>query len=553
LRENITLNIDIKGVGIQTVPCGVTLLELSRSFQPASGRPIFLAKMDQNLEDLRTPLTYDCAVEFLDISDPNGFRTYQRGLSFLMIYAAKMTLGQKTRVIIAHSVNKNYYCEIPEVTITDEILSHIEEKMRETVLAGVPIEKLTLPVEEAVKIAAELDLEDKIANLHYRRSSNVNFYKLDWFYDYFYGQMPPSAGLLKSFKLTRRSKGFMLHFPSAADDFALAEMSPSHKISEVFAESSEWARILKADTVGALNGMICDGGVGDIMRVNEALHEKKIASLADRIHERNRSIVLIAGPSSSGKTTFAKRLCVQLRVNGLRPHMISLDDYFLDRTNAPRDSDGNFDFEALEALDIQRMNEDFSALLDGRPVEMPTFNFVAGRSEYRGNVLRMAPGDVLIIEGIHGLNEQVTAQIPREKKFKIFISALTQVNIDDHNRIPTADTRLIRRIVRDHRHRGADAKITIGMWPSVLRGENKNIFPFQEEADAFFNSALVYEMCVLKQFAEPLLFHISQRDSAYTEARRLIKFLDSFLAVSSEQVASNSILREFIGGSCFEP
>jgi uridine kinase len=470
-----------------------------------------------------------------------------------MIYAAKLVLGRKTRIVIEHSINKNYYCETPELgmEVSESLLDQIESEMLKAAEKDYPIEKFSLPLDDAIKRAAEFELFDKIDILKYRRTSNVNFYKLDWFYDYFYGQMLPSTGYLKSFKLIKKSKGFMLQFPSAANDYEIAEMSPNNKISEVFEESNEWAHILKVDTVGQLNSLICNGGVGDIIRVNEALHEKKIAYLADKIHQLNKTIVLIAGPSSSGKTTFAQRLCIQLRVNGLKPIVISLDNYFWDREITPRDASGNYDFESLDAIDLNQINADLDALLKGKAVSMPSFNFTEGKREYKGKPLSLGNDDVLVIEGIHGLNEKVTELIPKQRKFKIFASALTQVNIDDHNRIPTTDTRLIRRLVRDHKYRGADARTTIAMWPSVLRGENKYIFPFQEEADAFFNSALVYEMCILKQFAEPLLFNIDKSYREYTEAMRLIKFLDSFLGVSSELVADNSILREFIGGSCF--
>ncbi|MDR2751664.1 MAG: nucleoside kinase [Clostridiales bacterium] len=533
------------------VPAGTTLLQLAQRKASDFARPILLAKVNKRLQDLSTPLGVDCFVEFLDISDPNGYRAYQRSVAFLMVYAAKTVAGKKARVVIEHSINKNYYCELPELEMSDELLENIEKVMTEACDKDIVLEKLSLDLDEAVKIAGEFDLKDKVATMKYRRTSSVNFYKLDWFYDYFYGQMLPSTGYLKSFKLARKSRGFMLIFPSAANDYELAEMSPNNKISEVFEETNEWARILNVDTVGQLNNMICAGGASSFILVNEALHEKKIAYLADKIHEQRKRIVLIAGPTSSGKTTFAHRLCVQLKVNGLHPTVISLDNYFWERDKTPKDAFGNYDFESLDALDTKLINEDLSLLLDGQSVLMPSFNFSVGKREYRGKPLSLNPGDVLVIEGIHGLNEKVTELIPKEEKFKIFVSALTQLNIDDHNRIPTSDTRLIRRIVRDSRSRGSSAKVTIAMWPSVLRGENQYIFPFQEEADAFFNSALVYEMCVLKQFVEPLLFNIDQSEPEFTEASRLIKFLDSFLGVSSENVANNSLLREFIGGSCF--
>jgi len=546
---NITIN--IKNYGELTIPKGASLLEISKQIGEPE-RPVLLATVNHKLQDLCIPVTSPCDVAFLDISDPNGYRAYQRSASFLMIYAAKTVLGKTARIVIEHSIKKNYYCELLDDTeVTDELLERIEQVMSETVARDIQIEKLALRVEEAIKKAEEFGMPDKVSLLKYRRTSNVNLYKLDWFYDYFYGQMLPSTGYIKSFKLKKRGKGFLLRFPSANNDYQLAEVTPDNKVFEVFEESNYWARILKVDTVGALNDIISTTGIGDIMRISEALHEKKLAYLADRIYQEKKSIVLIAGPSSSGKTTFAQRLCIQLRVNGLRPSVLNLDDYFVDREFSPRDSEGNYDFETPDAIDIKQVNDDLSALLNGETVNIPDFNFIVGKREYKGRTLRLMRNDVLVIEGIHGLNERMAASVPHENKFKIFVSALTQINIDDHNRIPTTDTRLIRRIVRDYRTRGADPRRSLKIWPSVLRGENNNIFPFQEDADGFFNSALVYEMCVLKQFAEPLLFNVTKHDPEYTEAQRLIKFLDSFLGVSSEPVPYNSILREFIGGGCF--
>ena len=308
---------------------------------------------------------------------------------------------------------------------------------------------------------------------------------------------------------------------------------------------------MKADTVGALNDKLCQDGSGEIIRVAEALHEKKIALLADKITQEHRPIVLIAGPSSSGKTTFAARLGIQLRVNGAKPHVISLDNYYFDRDKCPRDEFGNYDFETIDAIDTAQINQDLNALLAGETVEIPRFNFTTGKREYKGNYLKLEDHDVLLLEGIHGLNARIGSDVPRSDKFKIFISPLTQINIDDHNRIPTTDARLLRRIVRDYQFRGASAADTIAMWPSVLRGEIKYIYPCQHLADDFFNSALVYEMCILKQYAEPLLFGIARDKPQYTEARRLIQFLTSFVGIPSENVQPNSILREFIGGSCF--
>jgi uridine kinase len=546
-------NISIKIIGAEeiTVPRETTLLELSEKTNAHRKYPALVAKVDNELQDLSRKLLYDATVEFLDITETNGFRTYQRSCTMLLVYAAKTVLGRKTRVVVAHSVNKNFFCEIPGQEITDELLKKIETVMYEAVQANYPIVKCTLPKEHALKIAEDLGLEDKIKLLKYRHNLTVSFYNFDWMYNYLYGEMAPNTGCLNQFKLVKRPQGFMLQFPNVGLDYIFPDISKEDKVSSIFSEASQWARILKADTVGGLNDKLCTVGSGEIIRVTEALHEKKIGKLADQIMMEHRPIVLIAGPSSSGKTTFAARLSVQLRVNGAVPHTIGLDNYYYDRENCPRDADGNYDFETIDAIDTHQINKDLQALLAGERVQIPTFNFLTGKREYKGRYLALSPKDVLILEGIHGLNDRVSADVPASDKFKIFISAMTQINIDDHNRIPTTDTRLVRRLVRDFQYRGASAAKTIDMWPSVQRGESKYIFPHQEKADAFFNSALVYEMCVLKQYAEPLLFQLEPDAPQYTEARRLIRFLSTFLGIPGEHIPPNSILREFIGGGCF--
>jgi len=533
---------------------GACLSEIAASVAKGAVYPILIAQVNGDLREMHLPVHDDCAIEFLDYTSPNGFRVYQRSAVFLMIYAAKEILGRKTRVVVEHSINKNYYCEIleSETHITPELLAKIEAKMHEMVARAVPIEKFALPIEVATRLSEEFGLYDKVKMLKYRRTSSVNFYRLDWFYDYFYGPMAPNTGCIPRFKLMQEGRGLLLQFPSTTRPNEMRETKNLKKITKVFNESNKWAALMQTDTVGALNDLICTGHRGEVIRINEALHEKRLAHIADKIHDLGKKVVLIAGPSSSGKTTFAERLCIQLRVNGLNPHVISLDNYYVNRDLTPRDESGEYDFEALEAIDIEQFNKDLSALLGGEAVHLPHFNFVTGRREYKGRFLRLTENSVLVIEGIHGLNEKLSAAVPKEQKFKIFISAMTQLNLDDHNRIPTTDTRMIRRMVRDSQFRGFDAARTIELWPSVMRGEKKNIFPFQEDADTIFNSALVYELCVLKQYAEPLLFAIEKGCPEYTEARRLVKFLDCFIGIPAEEVPNNSIIREFIGGSCFK-
>ena len=546
------LHITVNGETM-TVPSGTKLSDVAAQCTCLPAHPVLIARVNGEMRELHLPVVEDCDISLLDFTSPAGFRVYQRGIVFLMIYAAKEILGRKTRIVVEHSINKNYYCEILEdgVTVTQEFLTQMEGKMREAVMKALPIEKFSLPIETGMRISEEFGLYDKVKMLKYRRTSSVNFYRVDWFYDYFYGPMAPNTACLPKFKLLLEGKGLMLQFPSPSNPEEMLETKNLKKITKVFHESNKWAALMQTDTVGALNDLICTGHRGEVIRINEALHEKRLAHIADKIHTLSKRVVLIAGPSSSGKTTFAERLCIQLRVNGLNPHVISLDNYYVDRELTPRDEHGEYDFEALEAIDIVQFSTDLLALLRGEEVHLPHFNFITGKREYKERYLRLTENSVLVIEGIHGLNEKLSAAIPKEQKFKIFISAMTQLNLDDHNRIPTTDTRMIRRMVRDSQFRGFDAQRTIEMWPSVMRGEQKNIFPFQEDADAIFNSALVYELCVLKQYAEPLLFAIGKDKPEYTEARRLVKFLDCFIGVPAEEVPNNSIIREFIGGSCF--
>lgn len=532
---------------------GTTLSELSRQYhEEKGGLPALLAKLNNSLAELSRRITKDCEVELLDIRNSDAYRLYQRSVSFIMIYAAKEILGHKTRVLVEHSINKNFYCEIPDIIIDDEIIKKIEDKMLETTKKDIVIERCSVSLENGVDVFNELGMSNRADALKYVRMSNINLYNIGWFYDYLYGPMAMSTGALSKFKLVREGTGFLIQFPNRINPENLNEIMDLTKIQQVYKESSQWARILGVDTVGALNNAICSGNIRDIILISEALHEKKIANISDMITHQKKKIILIAGPSSSGKTTFAKRICTQLKVNCIKPYLISLDDYYLSREQTPVDSEGKPDFEALEAIDVSLFNNDMTALLNNEKIELPHFNFKTGKREYRGDFIKLDSNEVLVIEGIHGLNDRLTENIPAEDKFKIYISAITQLNIDEHNRIPTTDTRLIRRLVRDHNFRGFDAISTIDIWSSVVRGEERNIFPFQECADAFFNSALVYELCVLKQYAEPLLFSIGRRQPEYTEATRLIKFLDNFLLVQCQDIIPpNSIIREFIGGSCF--
>lgn len=461
------------------------------------------------------------------------------------------------RVRIEHSIGSALYGEIDwrveQHPKLEEFLEEVKAQMKEMILRDLPFHKLTVGTEEAARLFHEVGMYEKEKLFQFRLVSRTNLYELDGFYDYYYGYMPPSTGMLQCFELRTYEDGFLLCLPGKKQPKQLPEFQPRKKLYEALQQSSQWAAMMKLQNVGDLNRAICGGNIGELILVQEAYQEKQIAEIAESIRRSgNKKFIMIAGPSSSGKTTFSHRLAIQLRTIGYKPHPIGVDDYFVNREDTPKDEFGNYNFEVLSAIDVEQFNKDMNALLRGEAVELPSFNFKSGKREYKGNIKQLGAEDILVIEGIHGLNDALSYSLPRESKFKIYISALTQLNVDEHNRIATTDGRLIRRMVRDARTRGASARDTIAMWPSVRRGEEENIFPFQEDADCMFNSALIYELAVLKQFAEPLLYQIDRSCAEYTEAKRLLKFLDYFLGVSSEDVPKNSILREFVGGSTFK-
>jgi uridine kinase len=543
IKENFLVTIN--NGDVKTVSKDTTLLELSKSYNENA----LVAKVNNELKGLNKTLVIDSNVEFLDISNPNGFKTYQNSMLFVLIYSIKELMGKDHHIIVDHSIKKDFYCKFAnqKIDISDTLLNDISNKMKEVINANIPIEKVSIPKEVALEVSKDLGLYDTVNLIKYIQKDNIDMYKIGSIYNYFNEELATSTSVLKSFKLHKRDNAFLLQFPSKKNIEKFDEIKNLEKISSVFIESNKWAEILNVDTVASLNSVLCNNEIGEIVKVAEALHEKKISNISDMICKEKKNIVLIAGPSSSGKTTFAERLCVQLRAASKAPHLISLDNYFLDKKDAPLDEFGQINLESADFVDIKLLNEDLTKLLKGETVQIPTYNFKLGKREYNGATLCLKENDILVIEGIHGLNERLTSSIPKNKKFKIFISALTQLNIDAHNRIATSDTRLIRRIVRDNQYRGTDPSKTISMWESVTKGESLNIFPYQEDADAFFNSALVYEMCVLKQKIEPLLFKITNDQPQYAEARRLIKFLDKFLGLDSSMIPQNSILREFIG------
>ncbi len=534
---------------------GTTLFELAKQYQEREQHDIVMAYIDTKLCELMKPIQNDCQVRFLTTTDEIGFQSYKRSATLLMLKAIDDVMGHSKdfQVRVMYSLGNGYYCEIEglEDGISQDLLYSFKRRMKELIWNDIPIKKESISTDMARKRFEAQGMEDKVRLFQYRRVSSCNVYSIENYEDYHYGYMVPSTGYIKCFDLILYSAGFVLQLPTKDEPENLTPFEPRKKLFRVLKESEDWGQMLGVDTVGALNDVIASGDIGNLMLVQEALQEKKIAEIAERIEREGKKIVVIAGPSSSGKTTFSHRLSIQLRAYGMHPHLIALDDYFVNREETPKDEDGDYNFECLEAIDLKQFNEDMVRLLDGETVELPYFNFHTGRREYKGNYLTMNAGDVLVIEGIHGLNPKMTEKLPDESKFKIYISALTSLNIDQHNRISTTDGRLIRRIVRDSRTRGNSAKDTIAMWNSVRRGEEQYIFPYQEEADVMFNSALLFELSVIKQYAEPLLFAIPHDVPEYQEAKRLLKFMDYFLGVSGEAVPTNSILREFIGGSCF--
>lgn len=529
----------------------MTLQQLAEESQDNYKDRIVLANVNGRLRELNKKVADGSTVSFLTMTERDGKRTYRRSVTLLLQKAVENLWGEGKHVRVFYSLGEGYYCELENDTIDEAKLHAIYDEMMRLVEADIPIEKNSVKTEEAEYRFRDRGMKDKERLLHYRRSSRVNLYVLDGLEDYFYGYMVPSTGYLGIFDLQLYEEGFVLLFPNK-DGSKVEPLKTSNKLYHTLKQSREWSRMLGVGTIGALNDAIASGKGGQIVLLQEALMEERIGALAAQIAERgNVKFVMIAGPSSSGKTTFSNRLSIQLLAKGLKPHPVGLDDYYLDRRLCPRDEDGNLDFESLDALDVEQFNEDMTRLLNGEAVDMPSFNFKTGQREYRGNVLQLGEDDILVIEGIHGLNDKLSHTLPAASKFKVYISALTQLNIDEHNPLPTTDCRLLRRIVRDARTRGTTAQETIAMWRSVRRGEEKNIFPYQDSADVMFNSALLYEPAVLKVYAEPLLFQIPRESDEYFEAKRLLKLLDYFLPLPTEGIMQSSLVREFVGGSCF--
>lgn len=547
----VNLNIDgcKKTYDLKNNTDGIRLSDIAKDFENNYSGYISLAVVNNDVQELNTYIKEDSDIKFLDTKNPDGLRVYTRTLNLVFIMACKC-LFKDSRVVIEHSLSNGVYCEIYlGRDITEEDISKIKDKMDKIIAKDYDINKNIYTKKEAIEIFKSIGLDEKAELIKYKENDIVKIYKCNNYIDHFYGYLMPSTGYIKSYDLFKYRNGVILMAASEDDKHIPKKFVPQPKLANIYKEAEGWSNLMGVDKVLSLNKIIEEKKYGEIIRIVEALHEKKIGQIADIIKQENKRIILIAAPSSSGKTSFATRLCIHLKVNNLNPVSISLDNYFVDRDKTPLDEFGKLDYESINAINLERFNKDLKDLLEGKKVQLPRYNFITGKSE-AGEILQIEKKQPIILEGIHGLNPVLTASIPDDEKFKIYLSALTQLNLDDHNRIPTTDLRLIRRIVRDNQFRGHTAEMTIMGWPSVRRGEEKNIFPYQEEADVMFNTACVYELALLKTYAKPLLEHIGEDSEAYIEAKRLLKFLQYFVELDDlSDIPPTAIIREFIGGS----
>lgn len=544
------------GQTIYEIEEGMTLADLARKVQKPQEPIILLAYMDGKLRELFTPIENNCHVRFVTLKEQAGYMAYKRTATFMFLKACEDLLGQgaSTQIALDYSIGNSIFCDFSSHNrkIDDAFASSIQKRMEELYEADLKITKKSMDTDQAARHFEKTGLEQKKELYKFRRESKTNIYSLDGYDNYFYGYMAPSTGYIPTFLISAYQHGVALQIPKRKQTEEIVPFTPQPKLFHVMQRSREWTKTMGVDTVGALNDEITYGKINHLILLQEGLQEKLLADIADEIVSKNKRIILIAGPSSSGKTTFSHRLSIQLQIAGLTPHPVSMDDYFLDRELSPKDENGNYNFETIASLDVELLTKHINQLLNGEEIDVPTYNFITGKREYHGHKLKIGEKDVLVMEGIHGLNGTLTDEIPEDAKYRIYVSALNQISLDEHNRIPSSDGRLLRRIVRDAMTRGNDARETISRWDSVRKGEEDNIFPYQEEADVMFNSAQVYEIAVLKQYAEPLLFAVPKDCPEYQEAKRLLKFLEYFLSIPSEAIPQTSLLREFIGGSCFD-
>ena len=547
------ITVTINGQEYSYLP-GQTYQSIARDFKDQYPHEIILARVNGRLRELMHTCEKDCSLDFITTGEKSGIQVYQRTACMVMYKAFEDVLGKERirKLDVEYSLSDGLFCTLQsEEKLTATLLKTVKKQMKKIVEEKLPIQKKRVQKQEAIDLYNEYNMPDKAALFAYRVDSIINYYILDKTVDYYYGYMAPDTSYIRYFELYLYKNGFVLQLPTKEAPETLSPFDPPETLFTVLHQSTSWGELMNVRTVADLNNEIAKGHFNDLVLMQEALMEKQIGLIAERIAAEDKRLILIAGPSSSGKTTFSHRLSIQLRATGLKPHPIAVDNYFVDRAHTPLGPDGKPNYECLEAVDVERFNSDMKRLLAGEYVNLPVFNFITGEREENKSFLQLEDKGVLVIEGIHALNDAMTFAFPAEEKFKIYISALTQINMDDHARIHTTDARLIRRMCRDFVTRGHSAKHTLELWPSVRRGEEENIFPYQESCDIMFNSALIYELAVLKQYAVPLLFSITPDMPEYDEANRLLKFFNYFLGVTSEHIPFNSVLREFIGGSCF--
>ena len=536
-----------------TAPIGSTLSEVFHNAGIDMKYGPICAKVNNKVEGMHYRIYHNKDVEFLDMTSGSGSRNYTRSLFFVLCKAVH-DLYPQSKVVIDIPVSKGYYVDLTiGHEVTDDDVKRIRQRMQQIIDAKMPIRRFEVPTEDAVKMFEEKGDKAKSKLLRSAGSLYTTYYQIDDYVDYYYGSLLTNTSKIYLFGLEKYFNGLLLRIPDLKDPGVLPQMTRQDKMFEIFREHHRWQEIMGLRTVGDFNEMVRKGQATNLINVSEALQEKKLTEIADEIASRKDvKLVLLAGPSSSGKTTTCKRLSIQLLANGIKPLQISLDDYFVDREHTPKDDKGEYDYESIYALNLKLINDQFNALFRGEEIELPKYNFQTGRSEKSGKKLRMQPNNVLVVEGIHALNPELTAQIPEAQKFRVYVSALTTILLDDHNYIPTTDNRLLRRIIRDYKYRGVNAQETIHRWPSVRAGENKWIFPYQENADVMFNSAMLFELAVIKQQAEPLLEQVPENCEEYSEAYRLRKFLKYFQPIPNRDIPPTSLLREFLGGSSFK-
>ena len=551
---NKTIKLNYKDQEIKEFESGITLYEISKSYQKNYNYPIVAGKVDNNVTELGEVINRSSRIEFFDRSSGLGNGIYGRTAQFMVVVAVKKVLGLDSDVIIDHSIDKGFYCKVIDAEIDKNVVKKIENKMKELASTDLIINKVSVPRFDAIKYFKKMKQFDKVRVLKYISNTYINLYRLDDIYDYYYGELAYSTKAVDDFKLTYiKDNGFVLSYPDVYNPECTLDYVHHKMLFDTFYEYAKWCKKTNIENASDLNEVVSVGKYNDLIRVSETYYNNQLSDVSNKILEGkgNVKIVLIAGPSSSGKTTTSKKLAISLQSKGIHTHQISIDDYFYERKNTPVLENGELDLESLNCVDVTLFNKHLNKLLDGERVELPEYNFVLGKREYRGKNLQLDKNDIIIIEGLHALNDDLTGSIERNIKFKIYISPLTQLNIDNHNRIHTSDTRKLRRIIRDNKYRSYSASQTLNMWKNVREGEEKYVFPYQDDADMIINSALVYELGILKTYAEPLLFSVDESDPMYSEALRLINFLRNFLPIPSDDIPQDSVIREFIGGSCF--